>query len=141
MGRRSSGVTIDCADPTVLSAFWAALLDIPASNEHGDDPNWAAVGSRSDTLPRLTFQRVHEPKSAKVRIHLDVQVDDIEVGRRHVEFLGGRWSGVRHDYDEGVVLVMLDPEGHEFCLIQYFEHRTPDVEPALGSHVEPSSTT
>ncbi|MGD0928524.1 MAG: hypothetical protein ABR926_25395 [Streptosporangiaceae bacterium] len=26
----------------------------------------------------------------------------------------------RHDYDEGIVMVMHDPEGHEFCLVQYY---------------------
>lgn len=128
MANRWSGVTIDCSEPARLSKFWAALLDIPPSSEHGDDPNWATVGSRSGQLPRLTFQRVPEPKSTKVRIHLDVQVDDIEAGRRQVENLGGRWSGVRHDYDEGAVLVMFDPEGHEFCLVQFVEEPTPQVE-------------
>lgn len=33
---------------------------------------------------------------------------------------GPGWSGERHDYDEGVVLVMQDPEDHEFCLVQYY---------------------
>ncbi len=56
-----------------------------------------------------------------MRIHLDVEVDDIDTGRRHVEELGGHFSGTRHDYDEGVVLNMFDPEGHEFCLVQYFD--------------------
>ncbi|MCV7301603.1 VOC family protein [Mycobacterium barrassiae] len=121
MANRWSGVTIDCADPVRMSAFWAALLGIPGSNEHGDDPNWATVGSRAGSLPRLTFQRVPEAKVTKVRIHLDVEVDDIDTGRRQVEDLGGHFSGVRHDYDEGVVLNMLDPEGHEFCLVQYFD--------------------
>ncbi len=120
MANRWCGVTIDCADPVRMSAFWAALLGIPTSHEHGDDPGWATVGSRSGPSPRLTFQRVPEPKGTKVRIHLDVEVDDIDSGRRQVEDLGGRFSGVRHDYDEGVVLNMLDPEGHEFCLVQYF---------------------
>ncbi|KWX25639.1 glyoxalase [Mycolicibacterium wolinskyi] len=120
MPNRWSGVTIDCADPSRLSLFWSELLDIPPTNEHGDDTNWATLGSRTSALPRLTFQRVPEPKSTKVRLHLDVQVDDISAGRRQVEALGGSWSGIRHDYDEGVVMVMLDPEGHEFCLVQYF---------------------
>ena len=120
MANRWTGVTIDCADPLRMSAFWATLLGIPPSNEHGDDPNWATVGSRSGQSPRLTFQRVPEPKSTKVRIHLDVQVDDIVAGREQVEALGGRWAGTRNDYDEGVVMVMLDPEGHEFCLVQYY---------------------
>ncbi|OBB37210.1 VOC family protein [Mycobacterium sp. 852002-51961_SCH5331710] len=120
MANRWSGLTIDCADPVRMSTFWATLLDIPVSSEHGDDPDWATVGSRSGPLPRLTFQRVPEPKATKVRIHLDVEVDDIAAARDRVEALGGRWTGVRHDYDEGVVLVMLDPEDHEFCLVQYY---------------------
>lgn len=67
---------------------------------------------------------MHASKSTEVRIHLDLQVDDIDAGRRQVEDLGGRRSGARHDYDEGVVLVMLDPEDHEFCLVQYFQSPT-----------------
>ncbi|MFL0242389.1 VOC family protein [Mycolicibacterium sp. NCC-Tsukiji] len=114
-------MTIDCVDPVRMSTFWGQLLGIEPSYEHGDDPGWATLGSRDGPTPRLTFQRVPEAKATKVRIHLDVEVADIDEGRRHVEDLGGRWSGTRHDYDEGTVLVMFDPEGHEFCLVQYFE--------------------
>lgn len=122
MSVRWSGVTIDCVDPIRMATFWGLLLGIEPSNEHGADPGWATVGSSSGPTPRLTFQRVPEAKATKVRIHLDVEVADIEVGRQRVEDLGGRWSGTRHDYDEGIVMVMLDPEGHEFCLVQYFEN-------------------
>jgi predicted enzyme related to lactoylglutathione lyase len=121
MANRLAGITIDCADPARLASFWSALLDIAVTAEHGDDPGWATVGSRLDGRPRLTFQRVGEPKTAKVRIHLDIQVDDIGVACEQVESLGGRWSGERHDYDEGVVMVMCDPEEHEFCLVQYYD--------------------
>jgi len=117
---RLAGITIDCADPARLASFWSALLDIAATGEHGDDAGWATVGSRLDDQPRLTFQRVGEPKTGKVRIHLDIQVDDIGPAREQVESLGGCWSGERHDYDEGVVMIMQDPEGHEFCLVQYY---------------------
>ncbi|MFD2474390.1 VOC family protein [Amycolatopsis silviterrae] len=117
--RRLSGVTIDCAEPAVLAGFWSALLDRPVSGEH-DGPGWATVGSRLDAAPRLTFQRVPEPKRGKVRLHLDVEVDDVDEARARIEKLGGRWTGERHDYPgEGVVLVMADPEGHEFCVVQY----------------------
>ncbi len=121
MFTRWFGVTIDCHDPDRFAAFRGSLLDIPRTYEHGDDANWATLGSRSGSTPRLTFQRVPEAKHTKVRIHLDVQVSDIDAGIRRVEALGGRWSGIRHDYDQGLVLVMLDPEKHEFCLVQYFE--------------------
>jgi predicted enzyme related to lactoylglutathione lyase len=119
MTNRLSGITVDCADPVPLAEFWSELLDREVSAEH-DGPGWATVGSRLDPLPRLTFQRVPEPKRGKVRNHLDVQVDDIERGRAQVEALGGHWTGHRNDYPgEGVVMVMTDPEGHEFCLVQY----------------------
>jgi predicted enzyme related to lactoylglutathione lyase len=121
MTHRLAGITIDCADPARLASFWSTLLDTPVTAEHGDDAGWATVGSRSDDQPRLTFQRVAEPKTAKVRIHLDIQVDDIATAQKQVEDLGGRWSGERHDYDQGVVTVMHDPEDHEFCLVQYYD--------------------
>ena len=120
MMNRLVGITIDCTDPARLAWFWSGMLNIAETDERGDDSDWATVGSRSDNQPRLTFQRVPEAKTGKTRIHLDIQVDDIDTGRQHVESLGGQWSGVRHDYDEGVVLVMHDPEGHEFCIVQYY---------------------
>ncbi len=119
VANRLAGITVDCKDPALLASFWSTVLDRPVTGEH-DDPGWATVGSGHDDQPRLTFQAVPEPKSTKVRLHLDVQVDDIEIGPRQVEALSGRWTGERHDYDEGVVMVMVDPEGHEFCLVQYY---------------------
>jgi predicted enzyme related to lactoylglutathione lyase len=113
------GVTVDCTDPERLATFWGALLGRAPSDEMDGD-GWATIGSRADAQPRLTFQRVPEPRVGKVRLHLDVEVDDIDVGLAEVEELGGAWTGERHDYDEGVVVVVTDPEGHEFCLVQLF---------------------
>lgn len=115
MANRLAGVTIDCNDPTRLASFWSELLGRAITEEHSDI-GWASVGSRLDEQPRLTFQAVPEPKTLKVRLHLD----DIDVGRRQVEELGGRCTNERHDYEVGVVLVMAEPEGHEFCLVQHY---------------------
>lgn len=61
-----------------------------------------------------------EPKVGKIRVHLDVTVDDIEEAIELVRVLGGQAPGERHQYGEGVVGVMTDPVDHEFCLVQYF---------------------
>jgi predicted enzyme related to lactoylglutathione lyase len=114
------GVTVDCVDPDGLAAFWGALLGRRASEEMDGD-GWATIGSRNDPQPRLTFQKVPEPKAGKVRLHLDVEVADVAAGMAEVERLGGAFTGERHHYDEGVVVVMADPEGHEFCLVQFYE--------------------
>ncbi len=119
MANRWYGVTVDCVDPERLATFWSALLGRPRSNEM-EGEGWATVGSRDDGQPRITFQRVPEPRVGKVRLHLDVRVDDIDAGLAEVERLGGRPTGERHDYDEGVVVVVTDPEGHEFCLVQFY---------------------
>lgn len=117
MTNRWGGVTVDCVDPVRVARFWSALLGRP---QGPSQEGWVYLGDRNDVLPRLVFQPVPEPKHAKVRIHLDVVVDDITAGIDEVVSLGGSFTGERHDYDEGVVVVMADPEGHEFCLAQYF---------------------
>ncbi|WP_406109637.1 VOC family protein [Streptomyces sp. NBC_01003] len=117
MANRWVGVTVDCVDVERVSAFWSVLLDRPPGPS---EPGWVYLGHRDDPQPRLVFQPVAEPRAGKVRLHLDVSVDDIDQGIAQVIGLGGRFTGERHDYDEGVVVVMADPEGHEFCLSQYY---------------------
>ena len=112
-----SGVTFDCLDPQGVARFWSALLGRePGPSQEG----WAYLGHRGDAQPRLVFQPISEPKSGKVRIHLDVTVQNIDKAIDVVAALGGRFTGERHDYDEGIVVVMADPEDHEFCMVQYF---------------------
>jgi predicted enzyme related to lactoylglutathione lyase len=100
-----------------VAQFWSVLLGRePGPSQEG----WVYLGHRGDAQPRLVFQPVPEPKSGKVRIHLDVTVEDIDDAIDVATALGGRFTGERHDYDEGVVVVMADPEDHEFCMVQYF---------------------
>jgi predicted enzyme related to lactoylglutathione lyase len=112
-----SGVTVDCADPRRLGDFWSVLLSRAPSESL---PGWVRLGTHDDALPVICFQPVPEPKRGKTRIHLDVTVDDIEKAATTVIRLGGRSMDERHDYDEGIVIVMADPEGNEFCLVEYF---------------------
>jgi predicted enzyme related to lactoylglutathione lyase len=117
MANRWVGVTVDCLDVERVAAFWSGLL---GRGKGPSQPGWVYLGDLGDPQPRLVFQPVTEPKQGKVRLHLDIAVDDIEQGIAQVVALGGRATGERHEYDEGVVVVMADPEGHEFCLSQYY---------------------
>lgn len=110
-------MTVDCVDVELVATFWSALL----GRERGPSQDgWVYLGQREDALPRLVFQPVSEPTRGKVRLHLDLEVDDIQAAMAQVARLGGRATGERHDYPgEGVVVVMADPEGHEFCLTEY----------------------
>jgi hypothetical protein len=114
---RLSGITVDCIEPRRLADFWAALLDREVSVPL---PGWLRLDARGGAEPVLNFQPVTEPKRGKTRIHVDLVVDDIDAGAATVLSLGGRSLDERHDYAEGVVMVMADPEGNEFCITQYY---------------------
>ena len=116
MTNRWGGVTVDCVDVRRVARFWSALL---GREEGPTEPGWVYLGEPTDVLPRLVFQPVPEPKRGKTRIHLDVVVDDIDAGIDEVVALGGAATGERHEYEAGVVVVMTDVEGNEFCLAQY----------------------
>lgn len=117
---RLSGITIDCTDPARVAAFWRDLLGGELSVPL---PGWLRLGERGQARPVLNFQPVPEPKRGKSRVHLDLVVDDIDEGVQQVVALGGAHTGERHDYDEGTVVVMADPEGTEFCVVKYFAAR------------------
>lgn len=112
-----AGVTIDCRDPMILAAFWGELLDAEIT-EDADLPGWRRLVSRSGQ-PGICLQPVPEPKVGKVRIHLDLVAHDLAAAIERVVSLGGSRTGERHEYPgAGVVEVMADPEGNEFCLVQ-----------------------
>jgi hypothetical protein len=127
-------VTFDCADPAGLAAFWAGALGYVVQPPPEGYDSWPAfltsIGvpeSEWDTRsaavdpdgkgPRLFFQKVPEPKAAKNRVHLDVNVGhdrvDAEVTR-----LAGAGATVVQDTTIGPErwVVMADPEGNEFCV-------------------------
>ena len=68
--------------------------------------------------PELVFQPVPEPRSGKVRIHLDVGVRDLAAARRRAVELGASYAGDLDDRDDSSLVVMRDPEGNEFCLVR-----------------------
>jgi predicted enzyme related to lactoylglutathione lyase len=137
-------VTFDAADPQRLAAFWQRVLgyqeeDPPAPHATWEDfakaagipedrwGDFAALVDPEGVRPRLFFQRVPEPKSAKNRVHLDVNVGGgrgVPPGQRRalvdeaVERLVSDGATLVRAYDEPdqYWVVMQDPEGNEFCL-------------------------
>ena len=106
---------MDCGDPVRVADFWSRLLDLPSRAI--DLPGWFRVGPVVAGGPVITFQPVPEPKSGKTRLHLDIWVDDLDAAVERVRRLGGTSAGETHEYEDGTVIVMSDPEGNEFCLV------------------------
>ncbi len=136
---RQVQVSFDAGDPAALARFWAVALDYVEQPPPPGFDTWhaflesegvppeerdraAALVDPDGVGPRLFFQRVPEPKSAKNRMHLDVNVGghgaDPSVVDAHVRRLveaGGTMVEDRHDRFSRWV-VMTDPEGNEFCV-------------------------
>lgn len=110
-----NAIVIDCEDPLELARFWAAMLGTGIESTIGD-------GHYVDLLPVpgvpiLRFQRVAESKVTKNRLHLDLDVEDVDVACARIEALGGRRLSERALTEYGYAwIVMEDPAGNEFCV-------------------------
>jgi hypothetical protein len=135
-------IVFDCADPDKLAGFWAEALrykkqDPPEGFGSWEDflraegipeSQWdsaSAIVDPDGTGPRIFFQQVPEKKSAKNRVHLDLNIGggfgtpqgerrrriDAEVDR--ILQLGAR-KGRTVEERGGYFVNMFDPEGNEF---------------------------
>jgi hypothetical protein len=138
-------LTIDCAGPAKLAAFWALALGYEPEPPPDGYDSWeawcvalaipedewdegASISDPTGERPRIYFQQVPEGKLAKNRLHLDLRVGG-PPGDPHAE----RWARIAAAADRLVAagasvvgqedlrglphhLVLADPEGNEFCL-------------------------
>ncbi|MEU4740834.1 VOC family protein [Actinosynnema sp. NPDC023658] len=109
---RLGQIVVDCLEPSRLVRFWAGLLGgSPVDREHG----WAHV--EPPGWPRISFQPVPEAKSAKNRLHLDIDVPDIAQATAEAVALGATPRGDVQTDEQGSFQVLLDLEGNEFCFV------------------------
>ena len=109
-------VTFDCADATVVSGFWSAVLGRPVDTQPMPPSEYfASIGLTDGSGVGYMFIQVPEGKTVKNRVHLDLDADDVAAEVARVIELGATHI---HDKDEyGMQWTTLaDPEGNEFCI-------------------------
>src|SRR2546427_7028277 len=138
-------IVYDCADPARLSEFYAAALHYKLQDPPEGFATWeaflasigipreewndaSAVVDPQGKGPRIYFQRMDTPKLGKNRVHLDLNASASgrvpkEERRKIVDAEADRLLGLgatkQRAWDEadgGYWVVMLDPEGNEFCV-------------------------
>ncbi|HMS38420.1 MAG TPA: VOC family protein [Arachnia sp.] len=136
-------LTMDAADPLAQGEFWALALGYVREppppphatweetlvawglpRERWNDAN--AIVDPDGVGPRIFIQKVPEPKTAKNRVHIDVRLSvlhenkDLEAMRAKADQLVAVGATLVEVFDEettGQWIVMLDPEGNEFCIV------------------------
>ena len=115
---RLSATVLDARRPGELARFYQQLLDWTLVVE---EPSWAMLRDPGGGAG-LSFQLepIHqpptwpaEPGAGQMQMHLDIGVDDVPAAEARATGLGARVAAVQPQPD---VRVMLDPEGHPFCL-------------------------
>ncbi len=110
MSSRWYSVVVDCQDPARLGRWWAEVLGYKVVFESADE---VVIGA--DDHPGLVFVPVPESKSVKNRLHLDLNPDDQDAEVERLLDMGARHIDVGQGDRPWVVLA--DPEGNEFCVL------------------------
>lgn len=110
---RLSEVVIDCRDCERLALFWSEVL---GGTPERESEEWVVVRTPDGSTP-VSFQRVPEEKQVKNRVHLDIAVPDLEVAAARCVELGATQLTGRTGDPVGDFIVLLDPEGNEFCVV------------------------
>jgi hypothetical protein len=118
----------DANDPGLLASFWARALGYVPEPGY-DDPDGASIVDPEGSGPAIGFLRVPEGKTAKNRVHIDIRVageppwdmtERARLIRARVADLADAGATVVREESYGTDLghvVMLDPEGNEFCVV------------------------
>jgi len=110
-------LSFDAIDPQRLARFWAGLL----GRELVDDPpDGFALLPNDDTGFRLEFFPTQAERVGENQMHFDLTSTSLEDQRATVAKaleLGGRHLDIGQGPD-ALHVVMADPEGNEFCVIE-----------------------
>lgn len=106
-------IRVDDLDAQI--AFWTRALDYVVREPTA--PDFALLRPRSGTGPSVSLDAVPAPRTLPPRIHLDLYADDQAAEVERLTALGARvvpWDKRPADAD---YLIMEDPEGVRFCVI------------------------
>lgn len=137
-------VVFDCRDPAGLAGFYAQVLHYKLQDPPGGFKTWeewlkargipqedwnsaSAIIDPTGKGPRIYFQQMDTPKLGKNRLHIDVNASSgsrVSIQERkeqvntEVDRLLRQGATKQREVEETgeYCVVMLDPEGNEFCV-------------------------
>ena len=120
MACRISELVLECHDAEALASFWCEVLDyvVLERSEDGSMEIGPAEGF-GGPQPTIILSPTDEPRTAKSRLHLDVNAWDRDQDEELERLLsiGARPADIGQTGQESWH-VLADPEGNEFCLLR-----------------------
>ena len=110
-----AAVVFDCENPAAIAPFWAAATGWPAL---GQDDQGVWLRDTTAGGAYLDLHRVTEPKTEKLRVHLDIAPFPEDNQATEVDRLRSL-GATSIDIGQGNVYwhVLADPEGNELCVL------------------------
>ena len=118
MANRITSLAVDCQDPELLAEFWTQVLGWQVVDREAGEIVSIGLPEGGDSMG-IDFVVVPDgPKTAKNRLHLDVNATDRDQGAELQRLL--ELGAKEVDIGQGDVSwhVLVDPEGNEFCLLR-----------------------
>jgi catechol 2,3-dioxygenase-like lactoylglutathione lyase family enzyme len=112
---RIGSVVIDCNDFDAMFAFWRDALGYVPRDE--PEPDWVVMKDPNGAGPNVSLQVVPEPRVGKNRLHFDLYTSDQSGEIERLLGLGATRFEREAEPEEDFV-VLEDPEGNLFCVIQ-----------------------
>ncbi|MYA60623.1 MAG: VOC family protein [Chloroflexi bacterium] len=108
------GLAMDANDVESLAKFWRDAAHYKIEDSHF--PYLAVMTSDDPVQPRIIILQVPESKSAKNRVHVEFKAKDLKAETERIVALGATLVAER-EFGDTKWIVMQDPEGNEFCLV------------------------
>ena len=116
---RLMDIVFDCAYAPALARWWVRVLEGytiapygPGDPDPDEDPTVLLLPG-PEGGPRIWFTQVPEHKTAKNRVHLDLNAEDPVAELARLIGLGARML-----WETDGLTVLADPEDNEFCLLK-----------------------
>jgi len=106
-------ICFDCSDPARMAAFWGSVLGYRVHGPSSENEAAAIVAPAGGM--RIWFNPVPEPKVAKNRVHIDINMPDQAEMDRLLSLGATALEDIRDDDGTLFWTIMADPEGNEFC--------------------------
>lgn len=114
MGLFVGSIVINTSDVERGTAFWCAALGYVVRDP---DPTFRVLTDPERRWPLIALQLTDKPKQGRNRVHLDLFTTDQEGEVARLETLGATLPSWTYPAEADFV-VLADPDGNEFCVIQ-----------------------